>query len=88
MKLRSGTWKVDQAAPEGEIQMHKATFTVIAAGALICVYVYICILAGVAGWATLSNRPLQAKASTANETQINLPDEEFQDFSLVFPSVF
>jgi hypothetical protein len=72
--------------PKEKIQMHKTTFTVIAAGALIGIYAYICILAGVAGWATLSNRPLQAKASTANETQINLPDEEFQDFSLVFPT--
>ena len=66
--------------------MRKTTFTAIAAGVLI--------LAGIAGWVTSSTRPLQAKASTASETQIdpfsmmantkNLPTEEFQDFSLVF----
>ena len=65
--------------------MHKATFAAIAAGALIV---------AVAGWVTRSNRPLQAKASTAIESQIDtfrlmtsakdLPIQEFQDFSFVF----
>ena len=66
--------------------MRKTTFAAIAAGALI--------LAGIVGWVTSSSRPLQAKAPTAGEPQINvfnmmtstkdLPTEEFQDFSLVF----
>jgi hypothetical protein len=66
--------------------MRKITFAAIAAGALV--------LVGVAGWATPSNRPLQAKASTAVESQIDpfsmmadakdLPIERIQDFSLVF----
>ena len=45
-------------------------FAAIAAGALI--------LAGIVGWTTGSNRPLQAKASTAIEAQIDkeLPMEE------------
>ena len=51
-------------------QMHKTNFAAIAAGALL--------LAGIAGWTTGSNRPLQDKASTAIEAQIDqeLPMEE------------
>ena len=66
--------------------MRKTNFAAIAAGALI--------LAGIVGWTTGSNRPVQAKASTATEAQIDtfsmmasgkdLPTEKFQDFSLVF----
>ena len=66
--------------------MRKTTFAAIAAGALM--------LAGIAGWAPRSNGPLEAMASTTNETQIDtfrmmtsakdLTKEEFQDFSLVF----
>ena len=66
--------------------MRRTTFAAIAAGALI--------LAGIAGWATPSNRPLQAKASTSIKDQIDtfsmmtsardLPTDEFQDFSFVF----
>ena len=66
--------------------MRKTTFAAIGASALT--------LAAIAGWTTGSNRPLEAKASTAIEAQIdtfgmmasvrNLPTEEFQDFSLVF----
>ena len=51
--------------------MHKTTFAAIAAGALI--------VAGIVGWSTTgSNRPLQAKASTAIEAQIDneLPIDE------------
>ena len=69
--------------------MRKITFAGIATGALI--------LVGVAGWATPSNRPLQAKASPAIEAQIDpfnmmgdakdLPIEEFQDSSVVFTSL-
>ena len=65
--------------------MHKTTFAAIAAGALIV---------AAAGWVTRSNRPLQAKASTAIESQIDtfrmmasakdLPIQEFQDFTFVF----
>ena len=68
--------------------MRKTTFAAIAAGALI--------LAGIAGWVYPSHRPLEAKASTSIEAKIDpfslmstvkhLPKEEFQDFSLVFPS--
>jgi len=68
--------------------MRKITFIVVAAGALI--------LAGIARWINPSDRPLEAKASTSIEAQIDtfsimsaakdLPTEEFQDFSLVFPS--
>jgi hypothetical protein len=68
--------------------MRKTTFAAITAGSII--------LAGFAGWATPSNRQLQAKASAAIEAQIDtfgmmtrakdLPNEEFQDFSLVFSS--
>ena len=68
--------------------MRKTTFAAIATGALI--------LAGIVGWAISSNRPLQAKASTASEPQIDifsmmarakdLPADEFQDFTFVFPS--
>ena len=43
--------------------MRKTNFAAIAAGALI--------LAGIVGWTTGSNRPLQAKASTAIEAQID-----------------
>jgi hypothetical protein len=66
--------------------MHNTTSAVIAAGALI--------FAGIAGWATPSNRALEVEASTAIGAQIDtfammassqdLPTEEFQDFSLVF----
>ena len=66
--------------------MRRTTFGAIAAGALI--------LAGITGWATASNRPLQAKASTGIKAQIDtfsmmtsardLPTDEFQDFSFVF----
>ena len=66
--------------------MRRTTFAAIAAGALI--------LAGTAGWATPSNRPLQPKASTGIKAQIDtfsimtsardLPTHEFQDFSFVF----
>jgi hypothetical protein len=65
--------------------MHKTTFAAIAVGALIV---------AVAGLVTRSNRPLQAKTSTAIESQIDtfrmmasaeaLPTQEFQDFSFVF----
>ena len=68
--------------------MRKTIFAAVAAGALI--------LAGFAGWAIPSNRPLQSKASSAIEPRMDpfsmmagtkdLPTEEFQDFSLVFPS--
>jgi hypothetical protein len=67
--------------------MRKTTFIAVAAGALI--------LAGFAGWAVASNRPLQAKTSAAIEAWIDpfsimvsakdLPNEELCDFSLVFP---
>jgi len=43
--------------------MRKTTFAAVAAGALI--------LAGFAGWAIPSNRPLQAKASAAVEARID-----------------
>ena len=68
--------------------MHKTRFAAVAAGALI--------LAGIAGWVYPSHRPLEAKASTSIEAKIDtlsvmstakdLPTEEFEDFSLVFPS--
>ena len=68
--------------------MRKTTFAAVAAGALI--------LAGFAGWAIPSNRPLQSKASSAIDPRMDpfsmmagtkdLPTEEFQDFSLVFAS--
>ena len=44
--------------------MLKTNFAAIAAGALI--------LAGIVGWTTGSNSPLQAKASTAIEAQIDM----------------
>ena len=54
------------------------------------------MLVGIAGWVYPSHRPLEAKASTSNEAKIDtfsimstakdLPAEEFEDFSLVFPS--
>ena len=66
--------------------MRKTTFAAIAAGALI--------LAGIAGYP--SHRPLEAEASTSIEGKIDpfslmstakdLPMQEFEDFSLVFPS--
>jgi hypothetical protein len=66
--------------------MRTTTLAAIAASALI--------LAAIAGWTTGSNRPLQAKASSAMEAQIDtfsmmaseqgLPTQEFEDFSLVF----
>ena len=66
--------------------MRTTTFAAMAASALI--------LAAIAGWSTGSNRPLQAKASTAIEAQIDifsmmaseqgLPTQEFEDYSLVF----
>ena len=69
--------------------MRKITFAGIAAGASI--------LVGIVGWVPASNRPLQAKASTAIEAQIgpfsmmgdarDLPIEEVQDFSVVFTSL-
>ena len=65
--------------------MYKTTFAAIAAGALIV---------AAAGWVTQSDRPLEAKASTAIESRIDtfrmmasakdLPTQEFQDFSFVF----
>ena len=70
--------------------MRKTTFwTAIAAGALM--------LVGIAGWANSDKRALEAQASTPIEAaQLdafqmmlnakNLPSEEFEDFSLVFPS--
>ena len=68
--------------------MRKTTFAAIAAGALI--------LASIAGWVYPSHRPLEAKASSSIEAKIDtfsvmstakdLPTEEFEDFSLVFPS--
>jgi len=68
--------------------MRKTTFAAIAAGALI--------LAGIAGWAYPSHRTLEAEASTSIEAKIDpfslmstakdLPMQEFEDFSLVFPS--
>ena len=66
--------------------MRKTIFAAVAAGALI--------LAGFAGWAISSNRPLQAKASSAIEPPMDpfsmmvnakdLPTEELQDFTFVF----
>jgi tRNA U34 5-methylaminomethyl-2-thiouridine-forming methyltransferase MnmC len=70
--------------------MRKTTFwAAIAAGALM--------LVGVAGWANSDKRALEAQASTQIEAaQLdafqmmlnakNLPSQEFEDFSLVFPS--
>ena len=70
--------------------MRKTTFwAAIAAGALM--------LVGIAGWANSDKRALEAQASTPIEAaQLdafqmmlnakNLPSEEFEDFSLVFPS--
>ena len=68
--------------------MRKTIFAAIAASALI--------LASVAGWAYPSHRTLEAEASTSIEAKIDpfslmstakdLPAEEFEDFSLVFPS--
>ena len=68
--------------------MRKTTFAAIAAGALI--------LVGIVGWVYPSHRPLEAKPSTSIEAHIDtfsvmstakdLPTEEFQDFSLVFPA--
>ena len=70
--------------------MRKTTFwAAIVAGALMFV--------GVAGWANSDKRALEAQASTPIEAaQLdafqmmlnakNLPSEEFEDFSLVFPS--
>ena len=68
--------------------MRKTTFAAIAAGALI--------LAGIAGGVYPSHRTLEAEASTSIEAKIDpfslmstakgLPTEEFEDFSLVFPS--
>ena len=50
--------------------MRRTNFAAIAAGALI--------LAGIVGWTTGNNRPLQATTFTAIETQIDkeLPMEE------------
>ena len=68
--------------------MRKTTFAAIAAGALI--------LAGIAGWVYPSPRTLEAEASTSIEAKIDpfslmstakdLPEEGFEDFSLVFLS--
>ena len=68
--------------------MRKTIFAAIAASALI--------LASVAGWVSPSHRPLEAKASISIEGRIDtfslmstakdLPMQEFEDFSLVFPS--
>ena len=70
--------------------MRKTTFwAAIVAGALMFV--------GVAGWANSDKRALEAQASTQSEAaQLdafqmmlnarNLPNQEFEDFSLVFPS--
>jgi hypothetical protein len=69
--------------------MRKTNFADIAAAALI--------LAGIAGLVFYpSHRPLEAKASTSIEAQIDtfrvmstakdLPTEEFEDFSFVFSS--
>ena len=68
--------------------MRKTTFAAIAASALI--------LASVAGWVYAGHRPLEAKASSSIEAKIDtfsimstakdLPAQEFEDFSLVFPS--
>jgi hypothetical protein len=70
--------------------MRKTTFwAAIAAGALM--------LVGVAGWANSDKRALEAQASTPIEAaQLdafqmmlnakNLPSQEVEDFSLVFPS--
>ena len=67
--------------------MRKTTFAAISASA---------ILASVEGWVYPSHRPLEAKASTSIEAKVDpfsvmstakdLPAEEFEDFSLVFPS--
>ena len=66
--------------------MRRTTSAAIAGGALI--------LAGIAGSVTSNSRPLEAKASTAVEAQIDtfsmmtsakdLPTDEFQGFSFVF----
>jgi hypothetical protein len=68
--------------------MRKTTFwAAIVAGALMFV--------GVAGWANSDKRALEAQASTPIEAvdafqmmlnAKNLPSQEFEDFSLVFPS--
>jgi hypothetical protein len=70
--------------------MRKTTFwAAISTGALM--------LVGIAGWANSDKRALEAQASTPIEAaQLdafqmmlnakNLPSEEFEDFSLVFPS--
>lgn len=68
--------------------MGKVTFIAFATAALI--------LAGIAEWVKPSHGPLEAKASSSIEAQIdafsvmsnakNLPTEEFEDFSLVFSS--
>ena len=68
--------------------MRKTTFAATAAGALI--------LAGIAGWVYPSHRTLEAEDSTSIEAKIDtfslmstakdLPMQEFEDFSLVFPS--
>ena len=70
--------------------MRKTTFcTAIACSALVFV--------GIAGWAISDTRALEAQASSPIEAaQLdafqmmlnakNLPSEEFEDFSLVFPS--
>jgi hypothetical protein len=54
------------------------------------------ILAGIAGWANSNNHAFEAKASTPAATQLdtftimvnakNLPNQEFEDFSVVFSS--
>ncbi|MFZ1091620.1 MAG: hypothetical protein WAN75_20760 [Xanthobacteraceae bacterium] len=70
--------------------MRKTTFwAAIAAGTLM--------LVGIAGWGSSDKRALEAQASTQSEaTQLdafqmmlnarNLPNQEIEDFSLVFPS--
>ena len=68
--------------------MRKTTFwAAIVAGALM--------FDGVAGWANSDKRALEAQASTPIEAvdafqmmlnAKNLPSQEFEDFSLVFPS--
>ena len=70
--------------------MRKTTFwAAIAAGTLM--------LVGIAGWANSDERALEAQASTsigapqldAFEMMLNarnLPNQEFEDFSVVFPS--
>ena len=69
--------------------MRKTTlWAAIAAGVLM--------LGGLVGWANSDKRALEAQASTQIEAELdafqmmlnakNLPSQEFEDFSLVFPS--